>query len=186
MAKRFGGGSHFLCVFDENGHINQGGSDDWADEGKFTTRALQIIKEKSDIETIKRIRANAEMVIQELRPLSRMDFGYNRESVEWLEGYIERLRLSGTFQVEETKNKLSGMFGSFLGECVIRCYGGHWAQHDGIWCVDFNGNNCVFPIGKTWKQMDNGLEDGIGSFFRGIAVVYAGRVRLQSPTQKTG
>jgi hypothetical protein len=181
MAKRFGGGSHFLGVFDGSGHINHGDSDDWADEGKFTARALQIINEKCDVEMIKRIRANAELVIQELQPISGMDFGYTKKSVEWLEGYIERLRLSGAFQVEETKNKLAGMFGSFLGECIIRSYGGHWAQHDGIWSVAFDGNNCVFPIGKTWKQMDNGLEDGIGSFFRGIAVVYAGHVRLQPP-----
>jgi hypothetical protein len=104
--------------------------------------------------------------------------------VEWLEGYIERLRLSGAFKVEETKNKLSGMFGSFLGECVIRQYGGHWAQHDGTWSVAFDGNNGVFPIGKTWKQMDNGLEDGIGSFFRGIAVLY-GKYLDQRPGQNS-
>jgi hypothetical protein len=186
MAKRFGGGSHFLGVFDGNGHINQGGSDDWADEEKFTARALQIIREKSDTEIKKHIKANAEMVIRELRPVSGMDFGYTGKSVEWLEGYIERLRLSGTFQVEETKDKLAGMFGSFLGECVIRHYGGDWAQHDGVWCVAFNGNNVVFPIGKTGKQMDNGLEDGIGSFFRGIAVLYAGHIRLQPPAQPAG
>jgi len=174
MAKRFGGGSHFFGVFDGSGHINQGGSDDWADVEKFTAKALQIIKEKSDNETQKHIQANAELVIQELRPVSGMDFGYTKESVVWLEGYIEQLRLSGALQVEETKDKLAGMFGSFLGECVIRCYGGHWAEREGNWCVAFDGNNCVFPIGKTAKQMNNGLEDGIGSFFRGIAVLYAG------------
>ena len=29
------------------------------------------------------IKANAEMTIQQLRPMSGIDFGYNRESVEW-------------------------------------------------------------------------------------------------------
>src|SRR5437762_1433543 len=46
---------------------------------------------------IEHIQANAEMTIQQMRPLSRMDFGYTRESVEWLEGYIERLRQTGEF-----------------------------------------------------------------------------------------
>ena len=46
MAKRFGGGSHFLGIFDGTGHINRGDSDDWADEKKFTAMAVQIIKEK--------------------------------------------------------------------------------------------------------------------------------------------
>jgi hypothetical protein len=36
------------------------------------------------------------LVIQQLRPLSFDGFGYNAESVGWLEGYIERLRESGT------------------------------------------------------------------------------------------
>jgi hypothetical protein len=133
------------------------------------------------MEMREQIKANAELVIQELRSTSGMDFGYNKESVEWLEGYIERLRLSGQFQVEETKHKLAGCFGSFLGECIVRCYIGVWTQHDGIWCVAFNDDNVVFPFGKTLKQMENGLEDGIGSFFRGIAVLYDEHIRLLPP-----
>src|ERR1043165_1046135 len=65
------------------------------------------------------IRANAELVVQELRPLSGIDFGYTKESVEWLEGYIERLRNSGEFENVETKTKLTSVFGSFLGECHV-------------------------------------------------------------------
>lgn len=45
-AKRFGGGSHFLCVFDGERHSNLGGSDEWADAEKFTMEALKIIKKK--------------------------------------------------------------------------------------------------------------------------------------------
>jgi hypothetical protein len=46
MARRFGGGSHFLGVFDGRGHLNMGASDDWADEAKFTAEALRIANEK--------------------------------------------------------------------------------------------------------------------------------------------
>src|SRR5678815_2412065 len=94
------------------------------------------------------IRANAEMVVQELRPLSGIDFGYTRESVEWLEGYIERLRVSGEFEKVETKEKLISVFGSFLGECIVRCYDGTWQQHEGTWCVAFTKGGMAFPFNK--------------------------------------
>jgi|SRR6266567_531436 len=45
MAKQFGSGSHFLGLFDGDGHLNRGASDDWADEEKFFAEALRIIKE---------------------------------------------------------------------------------------------------------------------------------------------
>ena len=46
VARIRGGGSHFLCIFDGEGHLNLSGSDDWGNEAKFTTEALRIIKEK--------------------------------------------------------------------------------------------------------------------------------------------
>ena len=118
------------------------------------------------------IKANAEMVVQQLRPLSGIDFGYTQESVEWLEGYIERLRNSGELESVEMKGKLTSVFGSFLGECIVRCYGGAWTQHDGVWCVAFNNDNMAFPFAKVAKQIDNGRKDGIRSFFTAIPVIF--------------
>lgn len=118
------------------------------------------------------IRANAELVIRELRSLSGIDFGYTREAVEWLEGYIERLRHSGQFEDDEMKNKLTSVFGSFLGECIVRCYGGKWKQYDGIWGVAFADDNVAFPFAKVAKQIDNGLDDGIASFFNVIPTIF--------------
>lgn len=46
MARQFGGGSHFLGLFDGDGHANRGTSDEWADEAKFTAEALRIVREK--------------------------------------------------------------------------------------------------------------------------------------------
>lgn len=119
------------------------------------------------------IKANAEMVVQKLGPLSGIDFGYTQESVEWLEGYIERLRNSGEFDSGETKNKLTSVFASFLGECIVRCYAGAWKRDDnGVWCVAFDNDNIAFPFAKVAKQIDNGLEDGIASFFTAIPIVF--------------
>jgi hypothetical protein len=94
------------------------------------------------------IKANAELVLDQLRSLSGIDFGYTRESVEWLEGYIERLRNSGEFDSLELKDKLTSVFGSFLGECIVRCYGAVWIQHEGEWCVAFSGRDMAFPSPK--------------------------------------
>lgn len=131
------------------------------------------------------IRANAEMVVQQLRPLSGIEFGYTQESVEWLQGYIERLRSSGEFDNVEKKDKLTSVFGSFLGECIVRCYGGMWRQHEaGEWCVAFNDGNMVFPFAKVAKQIDYGLEDGITSFFTLIPIVFKDRLDAVTSTTK--
>ena len=124
-----------------------------------------------------KIRANAEMVIQQLRPLSGMDFGYNAESVHWLQGYLERLRPEENF--EARKEKFSSVFGSFLGECIIRCHGGHWDTRDGMTCIVFDDQNAAYPFNKIKKQLDNGLEDGIASFFDTIPILFEAQPPLR-------
>ena len=119
------------------------------------------------------IRGNAELVVQELRPLSGIDFGYTPESVKWLEGYIERLRDSGEFENDETKTKLISVLGSFLGECIVRCYGGTWKLHEeDVWCVAFKNGGMAFPFNKIRKQIDYGLGDGISYFFNAMPAIF--------------
>ena len=68
-----------------------------------------------------KIHANAELVIQSLGPISDLGerFGYNRESIAWVEGFIERQRSRPDIKPEEVQRLIS-ILGSFLGECVIR------------------------------------------------------------------
>ena len=49
LAQEFGGGSHFLCVFNNEGHHNLGDSDDWADLERFATKALSLAGELLDV-----------------------------------------------------------------------------------------------------------------------------------------
>ena len=130
------------------------------------------------------IRANAEMVVGELGKLSGKELGYTEEGVEWLEGYIERLRNSAEFEDAEIRKKLTGMFGCFLGECIVRQYGGAWAQHEGVWCVALSDDNMAFPFAKVAKQFENGLEDGISSFFRVIPVLFKDGETSVTPTSQ--
>ncbi len=109
------------------------------------------------------IKANAEKLIEKLRPISKINFGYNKESVHWLQGYIERLRRSEKFK--ESEEQFVSVFGSYLGECIIQRHGGHWENRDGIFAVAFDDQNYVLPFNRVKKQWQNGLEDGIADLF---------------------
>ncbi|HWE87109.1 MAG TPA: hypothetical protein VG267_19340 [Terracidiphilus sp.] len=123
------------------------------------------------------IRADAEMVVEKLRPLSGLGggFGYNRASVEWVEGFIERQRCGENLSAEATQN-LTGILGSFLGECVVRAYGGVWREAGGGWGVFFDTKNGVFPFSKVGTQFAQGVEggDGILGFFETIDTGFVG------------
>jgi hypothetical protein len=119
-----------------------------------------------------KIRHNAELVVAQMRELCGFDFGYDARSVAWLDGYIERQRARPDI-TQETVGGLVSVLGSYLGECVIRCYGGRWEQEDGHWRVGFDAANAVYPFAKVQKQFLNGPGDSIRSFFETIPVVFA-------------
>lgn len=107
------------------------------------------------------IRQIADSVVGQLGPVSKIEFGFNRESVEWLTGFIERQRAQPDFGAENVDGLVVPL-GSFLGECIIAAYGGRWqySEEFGQWCVGFDANNEVYPFAKVRKQFENGLEGG--------------------------
>lgn len=67
------------------------------------------------------------------------------------------------------------LIGSYLGECIIRSYGGVWREHDdGTWGVFFDESNAAFPFSKVRKQLEDGVErgDSILSFFEVIPKIF--------------
>jgi hypothetical protein len=115
------------------------------------------------------VKANAELVVRTCAPVAGFAFGYDEKSVQWLEGYIERLRASGAFA--QDFDKFAGIFGSYLGEAIIRTHGGRWHEDEiHRLHVLFDDNNRAFPFAKVAKQMRNGLEAGesILGFFNAI------------------
>lgn len=64
--------------------------------------------------------------------------------------------------------------GSFLGECIIRSFGGEWSMCDGAWCVRLDEKNAVFPFAKVAKQLENGPGDSVFSFFSVIPILFPG------------
>lgn len=97
-------------------------------------------------------------------------FGFDRDSLAWVEDYIESNR--GTFSEREVEAFI-GLVGLYLGECVRQKYGGHWDQKDGKWGIFFDNNAVAFPFAKAHKFVKEGLAGGqsITSFFEVLPVV---------------
>jgi hypothetical protein len=130
-----------------------------------------------------KLKQNAELVVKQMSQVSDLDFGYDAQSVAWLDGYIERQR-TRTDLTQELVDGLVSVFGSYLGECVINCYGGYWENEDGQWRVSFNVENAVYPFGKVRKQFENGAEDSIKSFFEIIPIIFASTTTTEKIARK--
>jgi hypothetical protein len=118
-----------------------------------------------------KIKRNAELVIQQMGQVCGFNFGYDAQSVAWLDGYVERQRARPDMTPELT-NGLVSVFGSYLGECVINCYGGYWEEEAGEWRVSFDSENAVYPFAKVRKQFEGGPGDSIKSFFEVIPAIF--------------
>jgi hypothetical protein len=120
---------------------------------------------------IDKIHELAALAIQQFQSLVSFPFGYTAESVEWVDGFIERNRLS---QSAEQQEGLVNVIGSYLGEAIIANYGGAWARDNVFetWGVCLGGENWAFPFAKVQKQYENGSGDSIYSFFQIVPHVF--------------
>ena len=131
-------------------------------------------------ELVELIKKNAQLVIDRFGRLSDVNFGLNRESVAWVEGFIERQRARPGFDSIGVKNLVNSL-GSFLGECIIANAGGSWRWSDEhqTWSVAFSDDGHAFPFVKVSKLFANGLEGGesILSFYD-VTVGHLSKVKL--------
>ncbi|MCK2215460.1 hypothetical protein MF672_016925 [Actinomadura sp. ATCC 31491] len=137
-----------------------------------------------DEQELQWIQANVELAIEQLGPLADAGFGLNRESVEWVEGFIERQRARPGFDPERVDG-LVGVLGSFLGACVAAGAGGRWhCSDEGGWGVLLPDGSTAFPFTKVRKQLRDGVEGGesIASFYR-VAVDFIATGGLREPGQ---
>ncbi|WP_299123232.1 hypothetical protein [uncultured Tenacibaculum sp.] len=95
---------------------------------------------------------------------------YDSKSIKFLEGFIERVKKN--FGKEEREGLITSC-GAFLGETIIKNYGGEWGKDsNGVTCVKFDNKNVAYPFAKVEKQFENGLEDSVYSFFSVIPSVF--------------
>jgi hypothetical protein len=125
-----------------------------------------------EAEDLAGIRANAEMVVEQFGGSSGLDhFSFDAPSVQWVDGFIERQRVREDVGPEFV-GKMISVLGSYLGESIIRSYGGKWSVGKEGWRVEFDAKNAAYPFAKVEKQFANGAEDGIYSFFTMIPIVF--------------
>ena len=101
------------------------------------------------------------------------DFGYNQESIEALDLFINTIREQSD---EDTKSKIINIIGSFLGEALISNHGGNWAYYpEGDLGVNLrDGAIMASPHAKVEKHISNGEEDSILFFYKVISKKLAG------------
>ena len=123
----------------------------------------------TDSTVLARIRANAELVVTVAHQELGKDITYDQAGVEWLDGYIERQHEQGD---PASRPKLVQILGSFLGECIVRSLGGHWANDEGTWAIRFDKRNAAFPFAKVQKHLNNGGGDSVLAFYQSIRVIF--------------
>ncbi|XXX75542.1 hypothetical protein WMF30_48620 [Sorangium sp. So ce134] len=129
----------------------------------------------SDDESVPmKIRANAALVLKTARDELGQDVNYDLDGVRWLDGFIQRQHEQGR---KELRDRLVSTLGSYLGECVVRTFGGEWAETDGSWCVRFDDRNAVFPFAKVQKHLESGAGDSVLGFFTLIPAVFANCIK---------
>jgi hypothetical protein len=128
----------------------------------------------SDQSVVDQIRAQAALVVELGCKQLGVPLGYDEAGVRWLDGYIQRLRHTPGVP---HRDRLIAVFGAYLGECIIRCYGGSWDLVDDNWAVRFDEQNGVFPFTKVAKHIANGDEDSVLGFFTFLPKVYKDSIR---------
>ena len=130
-----------------------------------------------DPERLETIHANAELVVRELAHASGTDFGYDRESVAWVEGFLERQRT----EFPDTARGLVSVIGCYLGEAIIAAVpGAQWTADDNnALAILFATGDKAYPFNKVEKQIAEGLENGESIFsFYSMSVNYVAAGKL--------
>lgn len=110
---------------------------------------------------------NSQLVRSRMPEVAGIPFEYDEASIEWLDGYINRMR----DQLGDEPGRLSQVLASYIGESIRRKYGGRWVDAEGSIGVEIRPDFIVFPFNKVDKQFENGPEDSALSFYRSIPVL---------------
>src|SRR5262245_3425447 len=111
-----------------------------------------------ELSMLDRIRANAALTMRVARDELDIELDFDEAGVEWLDGYVQRQHERGD---PALRGKLTSTLGSFLGECIVHCFGGGWREVDGTWGIYFDDLNAAFPFAKVSKHLANGRSDSV-------------------------
>ena len=121
-----------------------------------------------DSSSLGKIRENAELVISTILKGYRIQLTYDLAGIQWMDGYLDRLHMN--FPPDKRSGPVE-VLGSFVGECIISTYGGVWIRKDTGLGIQINERVWVAPFNKVYKQLENGPEDSVASFFTLIPLI---------------
>jgi hypothetical protein len=108
------------------------------------------------------MREAAQEMITLFRERNDVHLAFDLEGVRWIDGYINRVRENFP---PEKRSGLVAYLAAFVGECIIKLFGGAWSQDEnGMWGVSVTERIWACPLAKIDKQFDNGPEDSVASF----------------------
>jgi hypothetical protein len=118
------------------------------------------------------IRKLAQRYVEQMRQTYNVALEFDRQGVELLESYIERMR---AFFLEDTDrvDRAANTMGAFLGECLVSHYGGRWVNNEerDEWGVEMPGKIVAFPVTKVHKRITDGAGDNVLSLFDAVALM---------------
>lgn len=97
------------------------------------------------------------MVVETMNEITTFEFGYDDESLEFLDGYLDRQHRNGDPEIHE---QLATTMGCYVGECLVAMHGGEWfLDVEYGWMVAVRSIKAN-PFAKTIKLLTNGLAAG--------------------------
>ncbi|WP_299044993.1 hypothetical protein [uncultured Tateyamaria sp.] len=108
------------------------------------------------------VQGNVQLVRDELLKQAGVAQDDWPSAVMYLSGFLDRQREHAD---ASNASRLAQTIGCYLGEAIVRHYGGRWMLNEanGVG-IDIDGLH-AFPLNKAAKHLQNGSEDNINSFF---------------------
>ncbi|HUB26787.1 MAG TPA: hypothetical protein VL992_15280 [Tepidisphaeraceae bacterium] len=129
------------------------------------------------------LRGNAEFFVQTMMPERvRASLTYDAAGVELVDGYIGQFR---DHILPETRTRFVSAVGAFLGECIVKTYGGKWEQMNGTWGVRVSEHLWADPFTSVRRQLDGEPFKSVLSFFQSLPRVEK-LMREQNEKRKRG
>jgi len=139
----------------------------------FERKRLSSSREATDTKHFKKVGRSQ---LKELRRVSNLfirgieeTFGrklnHDRASLEQLDGIVQE---GWAGQPPEKLDEVISSFGTFLGESLIKVFGGNWVQSENQaeFAVQLSNGAFVFPYSKMDKRLRNGMQDSISFYLR--------------------
>ncbi|MBI3735219.1 DUF3806 domain-containing protein [Candidatus Sumerlaeota bacterium] len=126
------------------------------------------------------IREDALDLVRYLKRNEGVDLDFDEKSVVWLSSYIERDK---SLWNDTERDNFGLKIGLVLGEAIITRHEGSWVlmgeKHGNQPAIRFESGALTFPVGKAFRQIENGLSDNIYGLYRNIGMLLKGLPRRE-------